>query len=192
MAKSISKNAIFKAALNMFNLILPMLVMKVVTVAIGDVNYGYFSYAESLNNYFLIFAAFGLYQYGLRELSKIREDKTKLSQTFTSLFVFSLFTNFLVTAIYMTFIWINYRSQPYYLTCFILSFNIAVNAFYVEWVNEALENYQFITIKTMIIRIIYSVLIILGVRSGEDFYFYLLIVVGFNFINNIMYEKEQK
>ena len=102
MAKSISKNAIFKAALNMFNLILPMLVMKVVTVAIGDVNYGYFSYAESLNNYFLIFAAFGLYQYGLRELSKIREDKTKLSQTFTSLFVFSLFTNFLVTAIYMT------------------------------------------------------------------------------------------
>lgn len=186
MAKSISKNAIFKAALNMFNLILPMLVMKVVTVAIGDVNYGYFSYGESLNNYFLIFAAFGLYQYGLRELSKIREDKTKLSQTFTSLFVFGLFTNFFVTAIYMAFIWINYRSQPYYLTCFILSFNIAVNAFYVEWVNEALENYQFITIKTMIIRIIYSLLIILGVRSGEDFYFYLLIVVGFNFINNII------
>lgn len=186
MAKSISKNAVFKAALNMFNIILPMLVMKVVTVAIGDVNYGYFSYAESLNNYFLIFAAFGLYQYGLRELSKIRENKTKLQQTFTSLFVFSLFTNILVTAIYMAVIWINYKDQPYYLTCFILSFNIAVNAFYVEWVNEALENYQFITIKTMIIRIIYSILIILGVKSGEDFNFYLIIVVGFNFINNII------
>ena len=156
MAKSISKNAIFKAALNLFNLILPILVMKVVTVAIGDVNYGYFSYGESLNNYFLIFAAFGLYQYGLRELSKIREDKKKLSQTFTSLFVFGLFTNFLVTAVYMSYIWMKYRYEPYYLTCFILSFNIAVNAFYVEWVNEALENYGFITLKTMIIRIIYS------------------------------------
>ncbi|MBE6072145.1 MAG: flippase [Clostridium butyricum] len=186
MAKSISKNAIFKAALNLFNLILPILVMKVVTVAIGDINYGYFSYGESLNNYFLIFAAFGLYQYGLRELSKIREDKSKLSQTFTSLFVFGLITNFLVTAIYMGFIWMKYRNEPYYLTCFILSFNIAVNAFYVEWVNEALENYQFITIKTMIIRIIYSALIILGVKNTEDFTFYLLIVVGFNFINNII------
>ena len=186
MAKSISKNAIFKAALNLFNLILPILVMKVVTVAIGDVNYGYFSSGESLNNYFLIFAAFGLYQYGLRELSKIREDKKKLSQTFTSLFVFGLFTNFLVTAVYMSYIWIKYRYEPYYLTCFILSFNIAVNAFYVEWVNEALENYGFITAKTMIIRIIYSLLIIFGVRNDGDFIFYLLIVVGFNFINNII------
>lgn len=186
MAKSISKNAVFKAALNLFNLILPILVMKVVTVAIGDVNYGYFSYGESLNNYFLIFAAFGLYQYGLRELSKIREDKKKLSQTFTSLFVFGLFTNFLVTAVYMSYIWIKYRYEPYYLTCFILSFNIAVNAFYVEWVNEALENYGFITAKTMIIRIIYSLLIIFGVRNNGDFTFYLLIVVGFNFINNII------
>ena len=186
MAKSISKNAIFKAALNVFNLILPILVMKVVTVAIGDVNYGYFSYGESLNNYFLIFAAFGIYQYGLRELSKIREDKKKLSETFTSLFVFGLITNFLVTAVYMSFIWIKYRTEPYYLTCFILSFNIAVNAFYVEWVNEALENYGFITAKTMIIRIIYSILIILGVKNDGDFIFYLLIVVGFNFINNII------
>ncbi len=186
MAKSISKNAVFKAALNLFNLILPILVMKVVTVAIGEVNYGYFSYGESLNNYFLIFAAFGIYQYGLRELSKIREDKKKLSETFTSLFLFGLFTNFLVTAVYMSFIWIKYKTEPYYLTCFILSFNIAVNAFYVEWVNEALENYGFITIKTMIIRIIYSLLIILGVKNDGDFIFYLIIVVGFNFINNII------
>ena len=40
----------------------------------------------------------------------------------------------------------------------ILGFNIVFNMFNVEWINEALENYDFIAIKTMIVKIIYSIL----------------------------------
>ena len=186
MAKSISKNAIFKAMLNLFNIILPILVIPLVTRSVGKDQYGYMGYGDSLTAYFLIFASFGVYQYGLREVSKVRDDKTKLTQTFTSLFVFTTLTNIVVSVAYMTYVYIFYKDQPYQYTCIIMGFNIVFNLFYVEWANEALENYDFIAIKTMVVRIIYSALILLFVRNQGDYLFYLYLVVGFNFINNII------
>ena len=95
-------------------------------------------------------------------------------------------TNIIASAVYMIFVAVSYRDKPYMYTCIIMGFNLVFNMFYVEWVNEALENYDFIAIKTMIVRIIYSALILLFVRSDKDYLFYLYLVVGFNFINNII------
>lgn len=186
MAKSMSKNAIFKAMLNLFNIILPIMVNSLVTRSVGPDLYGYMGYGDSLTAYFLIFASFGIYQYGLREISKVRDDKKKLRQTFTSLCLFTFMTNIIASAVYMIFVAVSYRDKPYMYTCIIMGFNLVFNMFYVEWVNEALENYDFIAIKTMIVRIIYSALILLFVRSDKDYLFYLYLVVGFNFINNII------
>ncbi|MBE6063505.1 MAG: flippase [Clostridium butyricum] len=186
MSKSISKNAIFKAVLNMFNIILPIIVMPLLTRSLGKDLYGYYGYGDSLTGYFLIFAGFGISQYGLREISKVRDYKEKLESTFTSLFLITTITNVLASASYMLYVWICYKDEPFYYTCLILGFNIVSNTVYVEWVNEALENYNFIAIKTMIVRIIYSALILLFVRSKESYMFYLVLVVGFNFLNNII------
>lgn len=186
MSKSISKNAIFKGILNLFNIILPLLVTPIVSRALGTEFFGYIGFGDSLTQYFLIFASFGVYTYGLRELSKVRDDKKKLQQTFTSLFVFTTFTNLVTTTIYVIYILTQYKSSPYYYTCLVMSLNIVFNLFYVEWVNEALENYDFIALKTMIVRIIYSVLILAVVRTSDDYLFYLYVLIGFNFINNIL------
>lgn len=186
MSKSISRNAIFNAILNLFNIILPILVIPSVSRAIGNELYGYMGYGDSLNNYFSIFASFGIYTYGLREISRVRDDKTKLRQTFTSLFLLTTVTNILATITYMGFVIFSYKGQPYLYTCIILGLNLAFNLFYVEWVNQALENYDFITVKTMIIRIASCILIIFFVRSKENYLFYLYVIVITNFINNIV------
>ncbi len=186
MSKSISRNAIFNAILNLFNIILPILVIPSVSRAIGNELYGYMGYGDSLNNYFSIFASFGIYTYGLREISRVRDDKVKLKQTFTSLFLLTTITNILSTIVYMAFVMFSYKGQPYLYTCIILGLNLAFNLFYVEWVNQALENYDFITIKTMIIRIVSCIIIIFLVRSKDNYLFYLYVVVITNFLNNIV------
>ncbi|WP_315081675.1 oligosaccharide flippase family protein [uncultured Clostridium sp.] len=186
MSKSISKNALFKGSLNLFNIVLPILVGPVIAQTLGDKSYGHISYAESLTGWFLIFASFGISQYGLREISKVRDDEEKLQQTFTSLFLFTLFSNILVSSIYMIYVCTVGRNRPDFYTCMILGFNLVFNLFYVEWINEALENYDFIAMKTMIVRIIYSLLVIFCIRDISNFNLYLYLVVGFNFINNIL------
>lgn len=68
----------------------------------------------------------------------------------------------------------------------ILTFNLLANIFYTEWVNEGLENYDFITIKTIIIRIVYVVFLFILVRSANDLKEYMILLVLSTFLNNIV------
>jgi O-antigen/teichoic acid export membrane protein len=185
MSKSISKNAIFKSVLNISNIILPIIVMPIVLSAIQDTLNGYITMGETWTAVFMIFASFGIYQYGLREVSRVRDDKKKLRQTITSLFVITTVTTTIISILYALFLIIFRRNHPYFYTCMVMGLNIVFNMFNVEWINEALENYDFIAIKTMIVKIIYNVLTICFVKTQADFLFYVYLTCGINFINNI-------
>ncbi|WP_297421038.1 oligosaccharide flippase family protein [Clostridium sp.] len=185
MSKSISKNAFFKVMLNLSNIILPIIVMPVVLNAIQDRLNGYITMGETWTAVFMIFASFGVYQYGLREVSKVRDDKKKLRQTITSLFIITTATTTVTSILYAIFLIVFHRNDTYFYTCIIMGLNIAFNLFNVEWINEALENYDFIAIKTMLVKILYNLLTIYFVKTQEDFLFYIYLTCGINFINNI-------
>ena len=67
-----------------------------------------------------------------------------------------------------------------------MTIQIFANIFYVEFVNEALENYKFITIKSVIVKIIYFLSILLAVRNPDDIVIYAIVVSLTNFLNNII------
>jgi O-antigen/teichoic acid export membrane protein len=186
MAKSISKNALFNMILNLCNIVLPTMVIPVVTNSLGVTLYYYITKAETYNTLLLALASFGVYQYGLREISKVRDDEIKLRKTFTSLFLITTISTLTVSAIYMFCLYEFYRNNPAYYTCVIVGLNMTFNLFYVEWVNEALENYDFITVKTMIVKIIYSIIVICLIRSQKDFLFFLYLGLATNILNNIL------
>lgn len=77
MQKSIVSNIFYKILLNTFNIILPILVGPYAYRMLGANSMGTVNFAETIFNYFFIFAVFGVYQYGLREVSLIKNDKRK-------------------------------------------------------------------------------------------------------------------
>ncbi len=185
MEKSISRNIIFKFILNIFNLVVPVLIGPYVLRIIGpDIN-GTINYAQTLYSYFFIFAGFGVYQYGLREISRVKNDKHQLDSLFTSLFLVTLVTTLITSITYLIYIYRGYNGTDMYTISIILSFNFFANIFYTEWVNEALENFDFITIKTVIIRLIYIIAIFIFVRVSQDFKQYVVLLVLSTFANNI-------
>jgi O-antigen/teichoic acid export membrane protein len=186
MKKSLFKNIIYKVLLNVFNLILPLLVGTYVNRVLGPESLGHVQWTESIYSYFLIFASFGVYQYGLRELSRIKDDKQKVSQLFTSLFLISAVTGITAVLIYFGFSYFKYEGIVIFPLLMIFGFNLIVNIFFVEWVNEAMENYSFITIKTIIVRSIYVVLIFVFIHSAEDYKHYAILLVVTAFLNNII------
>lgn len=185
MAKSISKNAVFKSILNIFNIILPIIVTPLITRTFTTNQFSYITQGETFNTILIAFASFGVYQYGLREISKVRDDKKKLRQTFTSLFLISTVSTLIVSVVYMLYLFLFYKNNAAFYTCVVLGFNIVFNLFYVEWINEALENYDFIAVKTMIVKIIYSIIILCVIRSTNDFFIYLYLGVAVNVVNNL-------
>lgn len=186
MSKSIFKNAIYKILLNFFNLIIPLVIGPYVVRVLGKQLMGRITYTESINTYFAICAGLGIYQYGIREISRIRNDKEKVNQLFTSLFFLGLIANLIVTPLYLLYVNIYFKGQPAFPVMLIYGFNTALTIFYVEWMNEALEDYDFITIKTIIVRTIFIVSILLFVRNQQDFYKYIILNTITLFLNYII------
>lgn len=186
MKKSLFKNALYKITLNFFNLILPIIIGPYVYRTLGADAIGSVKFGESIFNYFFIFATFGIYQYGLREISRIKHDKARTSQVFTSLFTFSLLTNVVAFLAFLLVAYLGYGEGHLFPILLVFSVNLILNVFYVEWINEAFEDYNFITIKTILVKLVYVVLLFTFVNSTEDYLSFVWLLVINSLLNNVI------
>ena len=179
------KNTIYKSILSLVNIVIPIIIGPYI-VRLLDVNlYGTYNRVLSEFQVFLAFASFGVYNYGVREISRIRNDKKATSKLFSNLFLISLFSNILVLIIYL--LYVIFSSSGIATSLYmIMIIQIVANVFYVEFVNEALENYKFITIKSVIVKIIYFIALLLFVRKPDDVILYAIIVCLTILLNNII------
>lgn len=179
------KNTIYKSILSMVNIVVPLIIGPYIMRLLDVQLYGLYNRVFADFQMFLAFAGFGVYTLGIREVSKARNDKAKVSKLFTNLFILSLLSNILVLIIYIIYSLLNSNglARTLYL---IMTIQIFANIIYVEFVNEALENYKFITIKSIIIKIIYFLVILLAVKKPNDIVIYAVIVSLTVFLNNIV------
>lgn len=184
MKSSLAKNAIYKVILNVFNLLVPLFVGPYVAGLLTPELYGVYNRVYAEFQVFFIVGAFGIYNYGVREISKVRNDKKRFGSIFTSLFVIGILSNLLVTIFYIGYIIVrgNGIDQYVYLVMII---QMVSNVFYIEFVNEAVENYRFIAIKTILIRILYLISIFAFVRKPTDVIIYSVVVSMTVLLNNL-------
>ncbi|WIY61308.1 oligosaccharide flippase family protein [Bacillus arachidis] len=194
MQKSLVSNIFYKILLNTFNIILPILVGPYAYRTLGVDSMGTVNFSETIFNYFFIFAVFGVYQYGLREISLVKNDKKKVSQLFTNLYVINFTTSILALTAFLLFSYIGYGNQDLFPVLLIFGFNFISNLFYVEWFNEAHENYDFITKKTVVVRLIYVVLLFIFIHGADDYKQFAGLLVLSTFLNHtisFIYVKRQ-
>ena len=191
MKNSLFKNSMFKALLSICNIIIPLIIGPYVTHLLNVDLYGSFNRVISELNVFIVIGSFGVYNYGIKEISKIRNDKAKVNDMFTNLFVISLITNLIVCIIYLFYAF--FTSSGIVLIIYLTSsVQFLANIFYMEFVNEALENYKFITEKTLIVRIIYLLCIFLFVKNENDIILYSIIYSVNNIISYLYIKKHIK
>ena len=176
MAKSIAANSIYNFLLKFFRLIMPVLVSSYVIRTLDEQLYAEYLSASTWLDFALIFGVFGVTAYGIREAARVRDDREKSRRLFSSLFSINLVTNSVVLVAYIAIVLFSMESmtRAIYLT---LGFKVFANIFLVEWLNEAMENYRFITIKTIVVRLIYMVLIFLFIHKPDDVVKYCVIIV---------------
>lgn len=184
MKKSMFKNTIYKALLSFANIVVPLLVGPYIVKLLDIELYGTYNKVYADFQLFLTFASFGIYTFGIREISKIRNDKKKVSKLLSNLFIISILSNLVVGIIYI--IYALTTSSGITTTLYlIMTIQIVSNVFYIEFVNEALENYRFITLKTLIIKILYMFSLFIFVKKPTDIIVYSIIICLTLFANNI-------
>jgi O-antigen/teichoic acid export membrane protein len=183
---SIRLNAAYKFMLSFFNVAVPMLLVPYLFRVLGPESIGEIEFSQSVFGYFFVVASLGMYSYGMREVSSVRDNPKKASKLFSELFVISAVSNTLGFIAFSVFVFLKPEAPRITPIMYILSFNFISNIFLIEWVNESLENYRFIAIKTVAIRILSLAAVLLLIRSNNDYLFYVGINAGYALFNNLV------
>ena len=181
-------NMIKSAAAILFPLIsFPYAARVLLTEGIGKVNFG-----NSIISYFSLLATLGITTYAVRECAKVRDDKLQLQKTASQLFSINLATTFLsylVLALTLLFV---RPLADYRLLIIIQSSTILMSTLGTEWLNSAMEDFRFITLRTVLFQVLSLVLMFLFVKGPEDYLIYAGIIVissaGAN-LTNILYRR---
>ncbi len=82
---STKKNAAYNVAYRMFSVFLPLVTAPYLSRTVGRAGVGLYSKAWSISYIFVLIGMLGLNDYGVRTIAQVRDDREKLSRTFSSI-----------------------------------------------------------------------------------------------------------
>lgn len=188
--KSIKKNFIMNALLTISNFLFPFITYPYVSRVLMPEGIGKVSMAVSVVAYFNMIAQLGIPTYGIRACAKVRDDRDALSKVTRELFIINLimaFISYVLLAVCVIFIPKLAAEKPLYI---IVSLSIILNAFGMEWLFKGLEEYSYITIRSVIFKVIAVVMMFLAVQSQEDYVMYGFVstfAASASFVLNLVY-----
>lgn len=187
---SIKTNVVYSSILSIAGYLFPLLTYPYVTRVLGVEYLGSNNFVDSIVNYFTFLSMMGMGVLGVREIAKCKTDKYKLSRTFSSLVALNLITS--LFAIIVLFICVSFSSrlQEYNELFYIGAARILFNTLLIEWFFKGIENFKFITIRSLIIRVVYVVSVFVFIRCPQDYKLYFFLTSSVTFLNalwNIFY-----
>lgn len=174
--KSLKLSAFFASMVKLLNIVFPLITGPYVLRILSKENISIFNFANTLAQLFIPLAGFGIYTYGLRNISKIKNNVEKRNKLFSELFYLSIFTALLTSCVYYGYIYSTITDKIQLIIYTIVGLQILFQFLAIEWINLAFENYAFILYKTIVIRIIMLVSIFTFINSSDDILAYAVIV----------------
>ena len=199
MRKTIRKNMISNIILTASNFLFPLITYSHIARVLGTEGTGKIAFAQSIMQYFSYLAALGIPAYGLRECARLRDDKDGLSHIAQELLLINLMSAAAAYVILAALVFAVPRLFEYKKLLVLMSSGILVNTIGLEWIFQALEEYSYISIRSIFFQIISVVLIFVLIRSPDDCVLYVFLTVFVssasyvcNFINSRKYISFKK
>lgn len=158
--------------LTMSNFIFPLITFPYVSRILLPIGTGKVAFATSIVTYFSMFAQLGIPTYGIRVCAQVRDDKKKLSRTVQELLGISIWTTAAAYLLFFIGFWTVPRMRADKTLFLIVSTMIFFNSIGMEWLYKGLEEYSYITIRSIIVKIISVGAMFLLVKSKEDYVIY--------------------
>lgn len=189
---SVKINFLYSSVLTTANYIFPFLTFPYVSRVLGVTNVGIVNFVDSVIQYFILFSMMGITTVGIREIAKNKCNQEKLNEAFNSLF----WLNTLSTTIALIFLIIVTFSVPqlfiHWEMMLVGGLKLLCNYLLIDWFYKGLEEFRFITIRTLMVKIVYVIAVFLLVKDRSDYIVYYLLLslmFTFNAIINLVYAR---
>ena len=169
---SLKINMIMNVILTMSSMIFPLITFPYAARVVGAEGIGKVTFATSVITYFSMFAQLGIPTYGIRACAKVRDDRKLLSKTVQEILIINAITcivSYIALAISLVAIPKFAADKMLFL---VIGSTILLNALGTEWLFKALEQYSYITIRSIIFKFIALVAMFMLVQSESDYVIY--------------------
>lgn len=169
---SVKRNFIMNAILTVSGFLFPLITFPYVSRILLPAGTGKVTLATSLIAYFSMFAQLGVPTYGIRACALVRDDKVALTKTVHELLGINLVMDVVSYALLILAVLFIPRLQAEKMLYLIVSISILLNSLGMEWLYKALEQYTYITIRSIAFKLIALAATFLLIHSESDYVVY--------------------
>lgn len=169
---SIKKNFVMNGILTMSNFVFPLITFPYVSRILLPAGTGRVQFATSVIAYFSMFAQLGIPTYGIRACAKVRDNREELTRTAHELLMINLIMNVItyITLVLALMIVPRFREERALLA--VISLTILLTSVGMEWLYKALEQYRYITVRSIVFKLIALIAMFALVHAESDYIIY--------------------
>lgn len=183
---SIKKNFAYKSVLTLSTYLINFITFPYVARVLGVERIGLVNFVDNTVNYFLLFATMGVGLLGVREIAAVKEDKKRRDQVYSNVLALNLLFTLVSLGIYLLCIATIPKLRQYDELFYIGTAKILFTVFLVEWFFTGIENFRYITLRSILIKVLYIISVFLFVRDTSDYRLYFILTVGVVVLNALI------
>lgn len=199
MGQSIKNNFLLNLSTTITGLLFPLITFPYASRILMADGIGQVQFFQSIIDYVSLCTALGIPLYAVREIARIRDNKELRSRTTIEILllhaILTLVGYIVVFILAKTVAKIEIDASLFFLLSTILFFNTIG----VAWFYQAIEDFKYITLRSLFVRILSLVALFIFVKTKQDLFYYAgILVIGtvgnniFNFFRLRKYIKLSK
>lgn len=190
---SLKKNVLYSSVLTVSSYIFPILTFPYVTRILGVNSIGICNFVDSIVQYFIYFSMMGITTIGIREIARTKGNPLELSRVYSSLLFLNLVTTVIAIFLLLSLTLFVPYLQVYKYLFYIGAAKVLANTLLVEWLFKGLEDFKYITARTIAVRSLYVLSIFIFIRNADDYFLYFFLtslMVVVNALINLQYSRK--
>lgn len=183
---SVKVNIVLNGINTLAGIIIPAITFPYAAHVLLPEGIGAINFLNSIVGYIVFLTSLGIPMYAVREIARCRDNKEVCNKTTVEIIILSsilcLF-GYIVVWILAKFVsQIHEQSALFY----ILSLSIIFTGIGVNWFYQGIEDFKFITIRGIAIRVLSAAALFIFVKDCSDLLIYGLVIVGSTVGNNLI------
>lgn len=184
---SVKTNFVWSTILTVAGYVFPFITFPYVTRVLGVENIGSTNFSSSVISYFCVFAMMGMSLVGVREIAKVnKSDRSELSKVFGSLFALNIITTFIAVVVLLILIQIVPSFKSHSILLYIGIGQLLCGSLLIEWLYKGLEDFRYVTMRSIAIRCLYVIAVFVFVRKQNDYILYFALTTLLTVINSFI------
>lgn len=185
MGQSIKNNFLLNLSTTITGLLFPLITFPYASRILMADGIGQVQFFQSIIDYVSLCTALGIPLYAVREIARIRDNKELRSRTTIEILllhaILTLVGYIVVFILAKTVAKIEIDASLF----FLLSTTLFFNTIGVAWFYQAIEDFKYITLRSLFVRILSLVALFIFVKTKQDLFYYAGILVIGTVGNNI-------